>query len=351
MPRPKSPSPNPWIIALRRSGKAAIFLFFVFALVLTIPIGSDRFTAETKPTPTYEEAVHAIQSELASPQPGVRPDCATRLMEHGAPTEHVFVLLHGLCNCPRQFEEFGKLLYERGNNVLIPRLPFHGLENRMNTEVAKLTAWDMLAGANQAADLAHGLGRNVTVIGLSINGTVVAWMAQNRDDIHRAVLLTPFLVPAMIPTWAAGPAERLMGRLPNAFIWWDDKQKENLAGPDYAYPRFSTRVISEVMRLGSSVLEESETRPPASRSILVVTTAGDGASNPDATADLVKNWRRLAPKAVTTYEFPAGDHVPHDLIDPNQPDQKISLVYPKLLELVDPPAAKKSTTPDLPVMR
>ncbi|MGA7879258.1 MAG: alpha/beta fold hydrolase [Terrimicrobiaceae bacterium] len=304
--------------------------------VVCLPMARRPFANETagKP-PSYAEAVGEIRKLIAGTSSKIRPQCAIQLLDHGHPTEQVFVLLHGLSNCPAQFTKLGRLLFERGHNVVIPLVPYHGEENRLATDWGRLSAEDMLEAGNQAVDLARGLGTKVTAAGLSISGATVAWMAQNRSDVSRAVLLAPFLAPAGIPRWAWTPLERLLLRLPNMFFWWDSTKRENLEGPPYAYPRFPTRVIGETMLLGRRVLEESRSQAPRCPSILVVTTASDTAANNGMTAELVANWRGLRREGIETFEFAAADEVPHDFVDPNQPNQKTALVYPKLIELLE----------------
>jgi pimeloyl-ACP methyl ester carboxylesterase len=284
---------------------------------------------------SYDEAVQAIGSLAAASAPSVRRNCTIQLLEHGQPTEHVFVLLHGLSNCPAQFSELGRLLFGRGHNVLVPRLSYHGEEDRLTAKWAQLTAEEMLEAGNHAIDLARSLGRKVTVAGLSINGATVAWIAQNRDDLHAAVLLAPFLAPAGLPDWAMAPVEHTLLRLPNMFFWWDSRYKENLKEPSYAYPRFPTRVIGETMLLGRAVLRESRILAAQCPSILTVTSASDTAANNLFTAQLVANWRRLRPTGIETFEFPADQKVPHDFIDPKQPNQRVDIVYPKIVELFE----------------
>ena len=193
----------------------------------------------------------------------------------------------------------------------------------------------MLEAGNQAVDLARSLGQNVVVAGLSINGATVAWMAQNRKDLHKAVLLAPFLAPFNLRDLILVSLERLLLRLPNMFFWWDPRQRENLAGPVYAYPRFPTRVIGETMLLGRSVLDESRITPPRCPLILTITSASDIAANNIVTAQLVANWRSLRPAGIETFEFPADQEIPHDFIDPNQTNQRIDIVYPKIIELLE----------------
>ena len=284
---------------------------------------------------SYEEAVKEIQTLISDTPANIRPECVAQLFEHGRPTEKVFVLMHGLSNCPAQFTKLGRLLFERGHNVIIPRIPYHGEENRLATDWGRLTAGDMLDAGNQAVDLALALGSKVIAAGLSINGATVGWMAQNRSDLDRAVLLAPFLSPAAVPAWARPTVERLLLRLPNMFFWWDARKRENFDGPPYAYPRFPTRVIGETMLLGREILRESRDHTPRCASILVVTTAADEAADNGMTAELVSNWRRSRAEGIETFEFPAADGVPHDFIDPNQPNQQTSLVYPTIIELLE----------------
>ncbi len=304
--------------------------------MIFLPVSHRQFAynSTAKPLP-YDEAVREIRDLIAASPGTLRSECAVQLLEHGHPTERVFVLIHGLSSCPAQFAELGRLLFERGHNVVIPRVPYHGEKNRLATDWVRLTAGDMVDGGNQAVDLARSLGGKVTAAGLSISGATVAWMAQNRGDLDRAVLLAPFLAPAGLPEWAAAPVERLLLRLPNLFLWWDSNLKESIEGPPYAYPRFPTRVIGETMLLGREVLRESRRRAHQCASILVVTSASDHAANNQFTSRLVANWRRLGQGSLETFEFPAADNVPHDFIDPNQPNQKTALVYPKIIALFE----------------
>jgi carboxylesterase len=48
---------------------------------------------------------------------------------------------------------------------------------------------------------------------------------------------------------------------------------------------------------------------------------------------LVKSWQAWAAK-VSTYEFAASLNLGHDLIDPDQPQQRVDIVYPRLLKLL-----------------
>jgi carboxylesterase len=286
----------------------------------------------TPPAP-YAETVARLQANLRQSPPEIEPACRDGLLLHGHRTERVFVLMHGFTNCPAQFRQFGERLFRQGHNVLIPRLPFHGQRDRLTHAPAQLTASVLLQAANTEVDHARALGRRVTVVGLSVNGTVAVWLAGHREDVDEVVLLAPFLAPIGLPEWAVTPTGRLVSRLPNMWQWWDSKNKDQ-GGNGYSYPRFPTHALAEVLRLSGEVLNESRVTGPRCGSVLAVTTGADRSADAALTRILLNRWRRFRPEAVRTYEFPAEQHVDHDFIDPTSAVQRIDLVYPKLLSLL-----------------
>lgn len=320
----------------RYLGLAVLILIATPLVILlgmaVVPFAPLRYQASV--APTYAEALEGIRSIIAAEPANIRPDAHPILLDHGAPTERVFVLLHGLSNCPIQFSQLGEMLFAKGFNVFIPRMPYHGDRDTMNAEWGALTAQDMLDESNRAVDLARGLGKSVTVVGLSVNGTTAAWMAQNRVDVDQAVLLAPFLAPKGTPLWAMKFFSRILARLPNRFLWWDPILKQDLPRPDYCYPRFPTRVIGQVTRMGEDVLTESGGEAARCGKVVVMTSASDQAVNNDATEKLIRQWRSFRPELVTTFVFPKEQEVPHDFIDPNQHNQKVAIAYPKLMELL-----------------
>ncbi len=72
------------------------------------------------------------------------------LSTHDAPVRRVFLLLHGLTASPLQFAAFGNLLFDRGANVLIPRLPYHGYGDRLTSALEALTADELRAFARES---------------------------------------------------------------------------------------------------------------------------------------------------------------------------------------------------------
>src|SRR5919106_6319751 len=102
------------------------------------------FTSRTNPVANYEEALAGVKAmQEAEYQDLTRGVCITKLYDHGHQTEHVIILIHGFTNCPEQFNEIGRQHFEAGNNVFIPRMPYHGLADRLTDELVNLTAEDL----------------------------------------------------------------------------------------------------------------------------------------------------------------------------------------------------------------
>jgi esterase/lipase len=254
-------------------------------------------------------------------------------LTHGRRVERAIVLLHGLANCPRQMALLGQQLAERGYNVFIPRLPHHGLADRMTEALADLTAGELLDATREALDIAHGLGEHVSVAGLSMGGVLAAWCAQQRPDVGQAVLIAPMLAPPFSKEWLTRPFVRWLLHRPNAFWWWDPRLREALL-PDYAYPRFSTWALARLYQLADAVMADAARTPPSAPSILAIGSRRDPAVSNGATRRLIDRWRRHGRADVRWFCFGAELPWLHDVIDPGQPAQRIALVYPRLLDLI-----------------
>jgi dienelactone hydrolase len=264
--------------------------------------------------------------------PNVNPVCQTRLYTHGRRTERSLVLLHGFTNCPQQFDALGKHFFGLGWNVFIPRYPRHGYSDRLTTSVAELRAEQLAALANRAAEAGTGLGERLTVAGLSLGGTLTGLLAQERESVERAVLIAPMLGLQRLP----GPVHPVLAELayvlPNFWVWWDSRLKDKIE-PPYGYPRFSTHAYAALFKTARLVLKAAQAAAPAARSIAVITNAAEPGLDNRFTYQLVERWRRHG-AAVSTFQFPASDRLPHDLIDPANPAQKTELVYPVVIRAI-----------------
>ena len=320
---------------MKRILAALLTLFAVAAVLLLRPAGTRCFPSHPHPATDYADALRRVAAVEARDGMAIAPECRTRLLTHGTRAARAVVLLHGLTNCPEQFRELGERLHERGANVYIPRLPEHGLADRMTTALARLDARAMCDATDEAVDIGCGLGDSVIVVGLCIGGSMAAWTAQDRDDVVRVVAIAPLQGLARARGPLTLPAMNLMLALPNQFIWWDGKVKTDLPGPKHVYPRFSTRSVAQALLLSASVEAEARRTPPAARSIVMITVGGDVAVDNPAVARLAQAWRSHGARLIT-YEFPAALRLNHDIVDPEQIGGNPALVYPVLLDLIAP---------------
>lgn len=289
--------------------------------------------------PDALEQVHRIQARDAA-DPRINPRCGPQLLTHDRQTERAIVFLHGITSSPPQFQALGQLFHRQGYNVLIPRMPYHGYHDRLTRDPARLTAARYLQFVSEAVDAARGLGKRLTVVGLSVSGVLVGWVAQHRTDVERAVLIAPAFAPMIAPMRLTPAISRVLLSAPNLFVWWDPRRREKL-GPDCVYPRFSTHAIAESFRLASVVFEQSRWRKPSAQTILCITNAQDPAVSNAATATVLRRWQTHSPHPdqVQSHELRGVLPALHDFISPYQHGARTDVVYPMLFDLIDDDSA------------
>ncbi len=284
--------------------------------------------SKPRPAASYAEATDRIAALQARDTEAIDPVSRTAFLGHGQRVERAIVFFHGYTSSPAQFRSLGEAFFDLGCNVLIPRLPHHGMADRLTTDQTLLTAEELVAAADEALDIAQGLGEQATVAGLSMGGVMAGWAAQERADVARAILIAPCLGLHGVPAVLARPLTHVVLRMPNFWV----QRGATLKGPGHGYPRFASHAMGQILRLSAAVRARAKRAAPATRSIVAVSNANDLTVDNRTTARLVALWRDHG-AAVATYEFPADLLLPHDLIDPAQPVQKIDLVYPVLIEL------------------
>jgi len=320
----KRPSPGRFLVSVGIVAAALAIAWVWLGRIDPVPD-----PGASHPAASYAEAIARIDSIRAHEGDGVNPVCHTRVLTSGAKVANVIVLLHGFTNCPKQFDSLAAGFARRGYNVYQPLLPRHGAPDRMSQELARLTADELTHAGRDAVDIARGLGDHVTVMGLSSSAIVTAWLAQHRPDVDRAVLIAPSFAPRKMRAPVVRRMANVLLRAPNFFVWWDGTAKADVAGPRQCYPRFASRALAEVYRLGFTVLDDAARSRPAAGKIVILTTALDEGVNNDPAKDLARRWRARGAE-VRTYEFPESLGVRHDMIDPEQPYQRVSVSYPVL---------------------
>jgi carboxylesterase len=109
------------------------------------------------------------------------------------------LVLHGFTGNPQSMRGIALALADAGLTVELPLLPGHG------TVVADMvpTRWDDWSAAAEAAyvDLAARC-ESVAVVGLSMGGSLSAWLAERHPEIAALVLINPLIVPPDADTLA-----------------------------------------------------------------------------------------------------------------------------------------------------
>ena len=317
--------PSVWKRIAKWLGIIVLAILLVIFLVGLMPVSIDGFDSSPDPMTDYDAAVSRVEKIQEEELPVTNEASRSLLMTHGDKTDDVYVLVHGITNAPKEFEELGNILHEQGSNVLILRMPHHGLKSGDINELKALTAEEVRDYADESIDIAAALGDKITVMGISGGGTAAAWMTQNRPEVARTVLLSPFFGMAQTPMFLDPILMNAFSRLPNLSI--GGKAEADRA---WVYKGESTNGVAVFMRLGQAVFEQAESTAPAASDIFILTTASDLAADNDWADKLAEDWEAQG-VAVDNYQFPKSDKVPHASIDPFTEEAIRQLVYDKIL--------------------
>ncbi len=289
-------------------------------------------TSRSRPPATYDEAVQTIRNLIASDaaDPAILPAARPRLYVHDKPVERAVLLFHGFTNCPQQFDELARRYHARGCNVYVPRIPHHGLKDRLTRDLANMTVDEIADFATASFALTRLLGTTTSALGLSLGGTMVMWLAQTAP-LDLAVPIAPFLIPYPFSPALGQFAMRLLATLPSMYFWWDFHVKERSL-PQYAYPGYPTHALARTALLGDVIFSAAEsTKPRAQRCVLVLNEL-DNAVNNGVARHLNALWN--AHGAGYGELVLAGLGPRHDVIDPTTFPKGRTAVYPKLEALV-----------------
>ncbi len=303
--------------------------------VLFFPARIPSLPAPRENPLTFDEALQAFEGHQKDDVERLNEVCSPKILHHGGPTSRVYVLLHGLSNCPAQFQNMARALHVAGHNVIVPRMPHHGLADRLNEEYGRLTLQELATWLGGNLEVARGLGREITVVGLSAGAEFALWVAAERSDVSRVVALNPFLAPKGLPLFLERPVGNLASRLPNLFLWWDPVAKQDYAGSPQSYPRFPTRVVGRLMVLGVHLRSQFAKQTPAVRRIQIVTSESDGTVSHAAIRILAKKISRWREIQFQETWLPKALGLPHDMVDPQNPREKIEVSDPILLKILE----------------
>jgi len=291
-------------------------------------------SVSSSPARSYAEAKERIEKfkALDPADPRILPQAYTQFYDCGERAPLAVVLLHGLTNHPGQFVKFAPLVRELGANVFVPRLPEQGDRDRMTTRLANLTAEMLLASATEAVDIACGLGERVCVLGISTSALLCAYFVQHRADVAHAVAVSPVFALLKLPYRPSRLIGAAMRGLPNAFVWWDPRNKENIQPPT-GYPRFSTHALGQCLLIADDVWDASRDEAFAGGRATIVTNERDPTVNNRVADSVALAWQRYRREQTQAYRFtdlPSD----HDIIDPQNATPHTEIVYPVLMSFV-----------------
>jgi len=278
---------------------------------------------------TYEQARAAFDSLAVAERADDRIDPLgySRLMDRGSRAERAIAFYHGFTNCPQQFVELGQRFFDAGYNVYIPRLPGHGMRDKMTTSLAQVTRDDLTRAAAQAADMAAGLGSRAHVAGISLGGVLAAWAGENQP-LAGATAISPFMGVRNLPGWANSLLAGTLSLLPNFYLWWDPRVgANNPATPPYAYARYPTHALAAQLQIAARI----KSLPRAQGSGLFV-NAHDPAVNNRISESLYDRWQKRG--ARTVREILDAGKLPHDIIDNFAGKLPVDRIYPAILDMV-----------------
>jgi esterase/lipase len=305
---------------------AGAVLLIALATVMGPPAAV--LVSRAAPAKDYADAVSRVTRQQSADDRVVVPGGRSVLMAHGGRTGRVVVLFHGLTNSPRQYEHIASHLYASGDTVYIPRLPHHAESGGTVRTLAALTAEELQHCADSAIDIAYGLGDSVVAVGVSAGGTLVAWIAQHRPDVHRALIIAPVLEIGRVPSFLAAPLMNLGLRLPNI----TRNLPADPARPD-RQRGVSTRAVAQLLRLGSAVRQVAQRTPSLTRDIVFVVNANDHTVKTSPALELARRWS-AGGASVAVFQFPRSLHLPHDITEEAYPDADPAVVYPALEAII-----------------
>lgn len=300
---------------------------FAVGLAALAPMRTGDLRSHPEAAPDYASAVERATRLIASEDSLVAPGGGSILLTHGVRTPRVVVLLHGFTNSPRQFAALADSLFDAGDNVFVPRLPRHALRGKNVRELAGLTAAELCRATDAAIDIAAGLGDSVVTLGLSVGGTLSMWAAERRPEVRRAVVIAPPFEMNAVPSLLNRLLVNLGARLPDV----SRSSPADSLRPD-RLPGFTTHALAQVLRLSMNVRRDASFATPLSPEVLFVINARDRTVKSAAVLDVARAWNnRGGPAAV--YEVPDSLALPHNVIDPAEPNANAARLLPAFVAL------------------
>lgn len=281
---------------------------------------------------TFEEALEKISAIQQTEYQNEKINFVAKTigLAHAEKTPKVILFYHGYTNCPKQFEELGKQIFNLGYNVYIPRLKYHGYRTKRSKEMKRLTVKDLSEYIGDSLQIAHALGDEVIVAGIS-GGATLCLQAGLDHNLKKVIAIAPLIDPDLYPKKLRSFIIILIQLLPNMFIWWDKKLKTTLPSPHYTYSWFSTKAVGRFLQIASTIGNSLPSNSIKTKDFTFLLSEADKVAPPQRLKSFITKFEK-SQCTVNKIVFLRSENIIHDMIDPNQEGQKVSVVYPRLIE-------------------
>lgn len=305
-----------------------VMLLATAGVLLFTPIADPDLSSHQQPSDSYGDAVARIESVMAAEAAlDLQPEGRSTAMLAGGRTDTAVVIFHGLTAVPEQFRLIGEAYLAQGYNVWIPRLPHHGLADKMTDELSQLSAEGVREFVDQSIDIGAGLGAKVVVVGISGGGALAIWCGTEREEVAQAVLISPLLLPVGYPDWQMRALVRALRVLPTDINAWHDEAVKDSDAKAWGYPRQSYKGVGAFLSFPYWVDAKAAQNPFPMRSrVVLVRNDGDTVVDPAFSESFVR--RLVVPERLTVVRIPASATLGHDFVG----FQESSSNYPHLTE-------------------
>ena len=265
----------------------------------------------------WQGSLDRVATLMAEDGELIAPACKTQLLSHGAPTPTVHLLIHGYTNAPAQCRELARAYFDSGDNVLVPRVPYHGYADPLTRELSNLTPEVLSQFCDGIAGTAAGLGGRLVVTGLSLGGLLAGYLGKMHDEVAEVRLVAPFIQPKGVPAWVDAPFDAAMRVLPDVYSWWNPRLQAKEVAGTWATPRFSLKAVSAQIALRRQTEQLASSRSTRLERVLLVLNDNDIAVRNDIARTFVAE--QLEPLSETTdvAKLEKALGFTHDVFEPN----------------------------------